>query len=82
MVAGPAASSRSATNLQESTMARNFLLISGAVAWSVAAVDVAIHLMAGDVLVPAVMTSIFVVWIGLRAEQHRRAERRRATVTA
>jgi hypothetical protein len=82
MVAEPAAASRSATNLQETTMTRNFLLIGGAVAWSVAAVDLVIHLMAGDFLVPGAMTAIFVFWMGLRAAQPRRAVRRRVAVTA
>jgi hypothetical protein len=50
-------------------MSRTFLFVSGAICWTVAAVDAAVHLAAGDLLVPAVMGAIFVVWIGLRRHQ-------------
>jgi hypothetical protein len=52
-------------------MNRTALLISGAVCWSIAAIDAAIHLANGDLLVPSGMAAIFALWVGLRAAQHR-----------
>jgi hypothetical protein len=64
-------------------MSRNTILILGVICWSVAAVDAIVHLMLGDFLVPAVMGSLFVVWIGLRRYQASNlARRERAEVTA
>ena len=50
-------------------MSRTFLLVSGTICWAVAGADAAVHLAAGDLLVPAVMGAIFIVWIGLRRHQ-------------
>ena len=52
-------------------MNRTFLLVSGVVCWTVAAADALIHLLNGDLLVPAAMTTVFVVWVGLRQWQTR-----------
>ncbi len=61
---------------QGDQMSRNTILILGVICWSVAAVDAIVHLAAGDVLVPAVMGSLFVLWIGLRRYQAINAARR------
>jgi hypothetical protein len=47
-------------------MNRTFLIASGLVAWSLVAVDALVHLVNGDLLVPSVMVSVFVVWFALR----------------
>jgi hypothetical protein len=47
-------------------MNRTFLIASGLVAWSLVAVDALVHLVNGDMLVPSVMVSVFVVWFALR----------------
>ena len=47
-------------------MNRTFILVLGAIAWTIAAIDAAAHLVNGDVLVPAGMGLIFVAWLGLR----------------
>jgi hypothetical protein len=47
-------------------MSRTFLLVSGAVCWAVAGADALVHLVSGDLLVPAAMTAVFVLWVGLR----------------
>ena len=62
-------------------MNRTLLIAMGVLAWSIAAADAALHLMAGDVVVPLGMAAIFVVWTGLRAEQHRRLALRRVPVS-
>ena len=68
---------------QGDQMSRNTILILGVICWSVAAVDAIVHLVAGDFLVPAVMGSLFVLWVGLRRYQAISAARRKAVeVTA
>ena len=47
-------------------MSRNFLLVSGALCWTVAGADALYHLVSGDLLVPAAMTTAFALWVGLR----------------
>ncbi|MEO5939415.1 MAG: hypothetical protein ABIZ72_00845, partial [Candidatus Limnocylindrales bacterium] len=54
-------------------MNRTLLLVLGAICWTVAAVDAGLRLVAGDVVVPAVMAIVFVAWTGLRLQQKRRA---------
>ena len=54
-------------------MYRTLLLVLGAICWTVAAIDAGVHLLDGDVVVPAVMAIVFVAWTGLRLEQNRRA---------
>jgi len=56
-------------------MSRNHLLVVGAVCWSVAGIDAIVHLINGDVLVPAVMASAFVAWVGLRRDHLSRVAR-------
>ena len=52
-------------------MNRSFLLASGVVLWMVAAADVLVHLLDGDVLAPAVMAAVFVLYVGIRQAQTR-----------
>jgi hypothetical protein len=52
-------------------MNRTFILASGVVCWTVVAVDALVHLLDGDLLVPAVMAAVFVLWVGLRLVQAR-----------
>ena len=52
-------------------MNRTFLLVSGVVCWSVAAVDAGVHLLNGDVVVPLGMAAVFAVWAGIRLGQRR-----------
>ena len=47
-------------------MNRTFLLVSGVVLWVVAGTDALVHLLDGDLLVPAVMAAVLVLWVGLR----------------
>jgi hypothetical protein len=54
-------------------MSRNFILASGVVCWTVVAVDVLVHLLDGNLFVPSGMAAVFVVWVGLRRVQLRRA---------
>ena len=55
-------------------MTRTTLLVAGAIAWTVAGIDAAVHLSSGDLLVPLAMAAVFAVWVGLRRYQltHRR----------
>lgn len=53
-------------------MSRTTLLIAGAVCWSAATADVALHLVSGDLLVPAAMAVVLATWVGLRRAQFRR----------
>ena len=55
-----------------SPMSRTSLLIVGAIAWSVVALDFAVHLVLGDLLVPFALATILVVWTGARRLQTRR----------
>jgi hypothetical protein len=43
-------------------MSRNVLLAFVAICWAGVAVDAIVHLMMGDLLVPAGMTAAFAVW--------------------
>jgi hypothetical protein len=47
-------------------MIRTFLLAVGVVLWMAAGVDFFAHLREGDLLAPAVMAVILVVWFSLR----------------
>jgi len=47
-------------------MNRTFLLVSGAICWTVVGADVALHLAGGDLLAPVLMATVFVLWVGLR----------------
>jgi hypothetical protein len=55
-------------------MNRTFLLVSGVICWTVVAVDAAVHVLDGDMLVPTAMAVVFVVWVGLRQMQVRRRQ--------
>ena len=52
-------------------MNRTAVLVLGAICWSVAAFDAAIHMARGDLLVPSAMAAALVVWIGVRATYRR-----------
>jgi hypothetical protein len=52
-------------------MERTIVLVSGALSWTVTAVVAAAHAASGDLLVPAVMAAVLVVWVGLRRQQLR-----------
>lgn len=54
-------------------MSRNKVLIYGVICWSVAAIDAAVHLASGDVVVPAAMGLTFAVWVSLRRRLAARA---------
>jgi hypothetical protein len=45
---------------------RTFILVFGALCWAGVFVDAAVHLMAGDLLVPTGMAAAFVLWMTLR----------------
>jgi hypothetical protein len=47
-------------------MNRTFLLVSGAICWTIASVDAGVHVLNGDFLAPTAMAIVFVVWVGLR----------------
>lgn len=47
-------------------MNRTFLIASGLVAWTLVAVDAAVHLVNGDLLVPVGMAAVFAAWFALR----------------
>jgi len=47
-------------------MSRNFILLFGSICWVGVAAVALVHLMVGDVVVPAGMAIIFVFWTGLR----------------
>jgi hypothetical protein len=47
-------------------MSRNTILVLGAICWTGVAVDVLIHLIAGDVVAPAAMGIALVFWMVLR----------------
>jgi hypothetical protein len=53
-------------------MSRNVLLVFGAICWTGAAADAALHLAAGDLLVPAVMGFAFVAWVAIRRRHYAR----------
>jgi hypothetical protein len=57
-------------------MSRNFILLFGGICWIGVAAVALVHLMVGDVVVPAGMAIIFVFWTGLRS-QHLRTVRAR-----
>ena len=78
MMAGQAANHPSARSLGD-PMTRTTLLIAGIVCWTVAGADAAAHLIGGDLVVPAAMTAVFVVWVGLRRLQ---MTRRRVALAA
>jgi hypothetical protein len=54
-------------------MNRTFLLAAGVVLWVLAGVDFLVHLSDGDLLVPAAMAAVLVVWFVLRAAPARLA---------
>jgi len=59
-------------------MNRTFLLVSGVFCWTVVAIDAAAHLIAGDLVAPAGMAIVFVLWVGLRRFQVRQRQRQTA----
>lgn len=52
-------------------MSRNVVLVFGTICWALVAVDMAIHLLGGNVFVPAAMAIAGVTWIGVRRLQTR-----------
>jgi hypothetical protein len=55
-------------------MNRTFLLVSGVLCWTVVAIDAAVRVIGGDMLVPTAMAIVFVLWVGLRQMQVRRRQ--------
>jgi len=53
-------------------MSRSFILVFGALCWAGVLVDATVHLMAGDLLVPAGMAAAFVLWMTLRRVHYAR----------
>jgi hypothetical protein len=53
-------------------MSRTSLLIVGAICWSIVALDIGVHLVLGDLVVPLAMAAIFVAWIAIRRLPARR----------
>ncbi len=51
-------------------MSRNFILVFGAICWTGVAADALVHLMSGDLVVPAGMAFIFVFWTVLRRHHY------------
>ena len=56
-------------------MSRDLLIILGAMAWSLVALDVGLHLVFGDLVVPFLMVATFAVWYAVRRRPARRAIR-------
>ena len=56
-------------------MSRDLLIIFGAMAWSFVALDVGLHLVFGDVVVPLLMLATFAAWYAIRRLPARRAVR-------
>jgi hypothetical protein len=56
-------------------MSRDLVIILGAMAWSLVALDVGVHLIFGDVVVPLLMVATFVTWYAVRRRPARRAVR-------
>ena len=52
-------------------MNRNFVLVSGAIAWALVVGDVVLHLVDGNVFVPVAMAIAGVTWVGVRRHQLR-----------
>lgn len=53
-------------------MTRNQILVFGAICWVGAAADAVVHLVSGDLLVPAAMGLTFVVWTTVRRRHYAR----------
>jgi hypothetical protein len=53
-------------------MSRTSLIIVGAICWSIVALDIGVHLVLGDLVVPLVMAAIAVAWIAIRRLPARR----------
>ncbi|MBA2382043.1 MAG: hypothetical protein H0V73_08030 [Chloroflexi bacterium] len=49
-------------------MNQTLILVLGTIAWTFAAVDAAVHLVDGDMLVPAGMAAILVAWVAIRRQ--------------
>lgn len=47
-------------------MSRKLILVTGALLWTLVALDVLIHMAVGDLLVPAVIGIIGVSWVAVR----------------
>lgn len=60
-------------------MSERKILIYGVICWSIAGIDALVHLLLGDLLVPAVMAVVFVAWMALRSHV---ITRRRAAAVA
>jgi hypothetical protein len=53
-------------------MTRNQILVLGTICWIGAAADAVVHLISGDLLVPAAMGLTFVVWTAVRRRHYAR----------
>jgi hypothetical protein len=55
-------------------MSRNLILATGALLWTITAVDALAHVVTGDWIVPASMAAVAVAWIVLRRPSWRLAQ--------
>jgi hypothetical protein len=55
-------------------MSRNQILGAGAILWAVVAVDVMVHLAAGDLVVPAATVIVGVSWVAIRRPRRKLPE--------
>jgi hypothetical protein len=53
-------------------MSRNVILVFAAICWTGAAADAALHLLSGDLLVPAAMGLAFAGWVLVRRRHYAR----------
>jgi dihydroxyacid dehydratase/phosphogluconate dehydratase len=65
---------RSAERRSEGHMSRNLILATGALLWTITAVDALAHVVTGDWIVPASMAVVAVAWVVLRRPSWRLAE--------
>jgi hypothetical protein len=55
-------------------MSRNQILTTGAILWAAVAVDVIVHLAAGDLVVPAVIGTVGASWMVIRRPRRKLLE--------
>jgi hypothetical protein len=62
----------SGTRQETRPVSRNVILVFAAICWTGAAADAALHLLSGDLLVPAAMGLAFVGWVVVRRRHYSR----------
>jgi hypothetical protein len=55
-------------------MSRNQILGTGAILWAAVAVDVIVHLSAGDLVVPGIVGIVGASWVAIRRPRRKLAE--------